>query len=49
MTDNRPHTEILTVPAFQERGREPRFANTCLAGQEHHLAFAGPGLRPTPQ
>ena len=42
MTDNRPHTEILTVPAqasvgfarepFQKRGGEPRFADAGLAG-----------------
>jgi hypothetical protein len=27
--------------AFQKRGREPRLADACLAGKQHHLAFAG--------
>ena len=35
--------------AFQQRGREPRFADTGLAGEEHHLAFAGLCPRPAPQ
>ena len=35
--------------AFQQRGREPRFADTGLAGKEHHLAFAGLCSRPAPQ
>ena len=25
--------------AFQQRGRESRLANACLAGEQHHLAF----------
>ena len=35
--------------AFQQRRREPRLADTCLAGEQHHLAFAGLRLRPAPQ
>ena len=35
--------------AFHKRSSKPRFANTCLAGQEHHLAFASLRLRPAPQ
>ena len=35
--------------AFEKRRREPRFADTCLAGKEHHLAFTGLGSRPAPQ
>ena len=35
--------------AFQQRGREPRFADAGLAGEQHHLAFAGLCLRPAPQ
>ena len=35
--------------AFQQRGREPRLADACLAGEQHHLAFAGFGSRPAPQ
>jgi len=26
---------------LKQRRREPRFTNTCLAGKEHHLTFAG--------
>ena len=32
--------------AFQKRHREPRFPDTSLAREQHHLAFAG--LRPGP-
>ena len=32
--------------AFQQRRREPRFADAGLAGEQHHLAFAA--LRPGP-
>ena len=39
----------LGSEAFQQRSREPRFANTGLAGEEHHLAFAGLCLRPAPK
>ena len=35
--------------AFQQRGREPRFADAGLAGEQHHLAFAGLCPRPAPQ
>ena len=35
--------------AFHKRSSKPRFANTCLAGQEHYLAFASLCLRPAPQ
>ena len=35
--------------AFQKRGREPRFADAGLAGEQHHLAFAGLCPRPAPQ
>ena len=39
----------LAGEAFQQRRREPRFADAGLAGKEHHLAFAGLCLRPAPQ
>ena len=35
--------------AFQQRRREPRLADTGLAREQHHLAFAGLCLRPAPQ
>ena len=35
--------------AFQQRRREPRFADAGLAGEEHYLAFAALGFRPAPQ
>ena len=35
--------------AFQQRRRKPRFADAGLAGEQHHLAFAGLCLRPAPQ
>ena len=35
--------------ALKQRRREPRFANACLAGEQHYLAFAGLCLRPAPQ
>ena len=35
--------------AFQQRCSKPRFADTGLARQQHHLAFAGLCLRPAPQ
>ena len=34
---------------FQQRGGQPRFANTGLTGQQHYLTFAGLCLRPAPQ
>ena len=39
----------LGSEAFQQRGSQSRFANTCLTGQQHHLAFAGLRFRPAPQ
>ena len=39
----------LAGDAFQERGREPRFADAGLAGHQHHLALAGLCLGPAPQ
>ena len=39
----------LASEAFQQRGREPRFADPGLAGEQHHLAFAGLRFRPAPQ
>ncbi len=39
----------LAGEAFQKRGREPRFADAGLAGEQHHLAFAGLCLGPAPQ
>ena len=39
----------LVGEAFQKRGREPRFADAGLAGEQHHLAFTGLCPRPTPQ
>ena len=39
----------LVGEAFQQCGREPRFADPGLAGQEHHLAFAGLCPGPAPQ
>src|SRR5262249_20290128 len=35
--------------AFQQRGREPRFADAGLARKQHHLAFTGLCPRPAPQ
>ena len=35
--------------AFEQRGREPRFADAGLAGEQHHLAFTGLCSRPAPQ
>ena len=35
--------------AFEQRRREPRFADAGLAGEQHHLAFAALRLRPAPQ
>ena len=35
--------------AFQQRRRKPRFADTGLAGEQHHLAFAALCPRPAPQ
>ena len=35
--------------AFQKRRREPRLADTGLAGEQHHLAFAGLCPRPAPK
>ena len=35
--------------AFQQRRREPRFADTGLAGEQHHLAFTRLCPRPAPQ
>jgi len=37
--------------AFQKGRREPRFPNTCLAGEEHDLTFTGlcPGPAPKKQ
>jgi hypothetical protein len=32
-----------------QRSREPRFADTGLAGKEHHLTFADLCLGPAPQ
>ena len=34
----------LGSEAFQKRSREPRFADTGLAGEQHHLTFAGLAL-----
>ena len=39
----------LAGEALQKRSREPRFADTCLAREEHHLTFAGLCLRPASQ
>ncbi len=39
----------LRRKALEQRRSQPRFANTCLARQKHHLAFASLRLRPTPQ
>ena len=39
----------LAGEAFQQRRREPRLADTGLAGEQHHLTFAGLCLRPAPQ
>ena len=39
----------LAGEAFQQRRREPRFADAGLAGEQHHLTFAGLCLRPAPQ
>ena len=39
----------LSGKAFQQRCRQPRLADARLAGQQHHLAFAGLCLRPAPQ
>ena len=39
----------LGSEAFQQRGRQSRLADTRLAGEQHHLAFAGLCLRPAPQ
>ena len=35
--------------AFQQRRRQSRLADTGLAGEQHHLTFAGLRLRPAPQ
>ena len=39
----------LAGEAFQQRGREPRFADAGLAGEQHHLAFARLCPGPAPQ
>ena len=39
----------LAREAFQQRRRETRFTDARLAGEEHHLSFAGFRLGPTPQ
>ena len=39
----------LGSEAFQQRGREPRFSDTGLAGEQHHLAFTGLCPRPAPK
>ena len=39
----------LRSEAFQQRSRQPRLADACLARQQHDLAFAGLCLRPAPQ
>ena len=39
----------LDGEAFQKRCGEPRFANTGLAGEQHHLAFTGLGPGPAPK
>ena len=39
----------LAGEAFQNRGGESRFADPCLAGKQHHLAFTALCLRPAPQ
>ena len=35
--------------AFQQRGCEPRLADTGLAREQHHLSFTGLCSRPAPQ
>ena len=35
--------------AFEQRRRQPRFADAGLAGEQHHLAFAALRLGPAPQ
>jgi hypothetical protein len=35
--------------AFQKRGRDPRLPDTCLAGEQHHLAFTPLCPRPAPK
>jgi hypothetical protein len=35
--------------AFEQRGNQPRFANTCFAGEENDRAFATLCSRPAPQ
>ena len=39
----------LGSEAFQQRSRQSRLADASLAGEQHHLAFAGLCLRPAPQ
>jgi hypothetical protein len=39
-TEIAPAGVRLAGKAFQERSREPRFANAGFAGEKHHLAFA---------
>src|ERR1700745_2094544 len=39
----------LGSEAFEQRGREARFADAGLAGEQHHLTFAGLRSRPAPQ
>ena len=39
----------LASETFQKRGREPRFADAGLAGEQHHLTFASLCPRPAPQ
>ena len=38
----------LSSKTFQQRRRQSRLADACLAGKEHYLAFAGLRLRPAP-
>jgi hypothetical protein len=40
---------LLGSDTFQQRGREPRFADSRLPTEQYRLAFAALGSRPTPQ
>jgi hypothetical protein len=38
----------LSGNTFQQRCRQSRLADTCLAGEQHYLAFTALRLRPAP-
>jgi pyruvate dehydrogenase complex dehydrogenase (E1) component len=46
----RPQPRVrLARKTFEQRSREPRFSDPGLAGEQHHLVFAGLCLRPAPK